>query len=50
MKKGKDAAGAAFAADRLKKLEDFIRTMDRLVGTLLTLEDLKRNIFNPLKK
>jgi len=50
MRKGSKDKGAAFAADRLKKLEDFITTMDRLVGTLLTLEDLKRNIFNPLKK
>jgi len=35
----------AFAVDRLKKLEDFIQTMDKLVGVLMTLEDLKRNIF-----
>ncbi len=34
----------AFALDRLKKLEDFISTMDKLVGMLLTLEDLKRNL------
>jgi DNA-binding transcriptional regulator GbsR (MarR family) len=48
--KGKKSAEAAFAAERLKKLEEFIKTMDRLVSTLLTLEDLKRNIFSPLMK
>jgi DNA-binding transcriptional regulator GbsR (MarR family) len=34
---------SAFAVDRLKKLEDFISTMDQVVGIVLTLEDLKRN-------
>ncbi len=41
---------AAFEAERLQKLEDFIRTMDKLVGTLLTLEDLKKNLFGFPKK
>jgi DNA-binding transcriptional regulator GbsR (MarR family) len=40
----------AFAVERLKKLEDFIGTMDQLVGMLLTLEDLKRNFLGPGKK
>lgn len=43
-------AEAAFAIERLKKLEDFIQTMDKLVGVLMTLEDLKRNIFGLTKK
>jgi DNA-binding transcriptional regulator GbsR (MarR family) len=30
--------------ERLKKLEDFFMTLDKLVGVLLTLEDLKRNL------
>ena len=34
----------SFATERLRKLEDFIKTMDQLVGVLLTFEDLKRNI------
>ncbi len=33
----------ALVIERLKKLEDFIKTLDKLVGVLLTLEDLKRN-------
>ncbi len=33
----------ALVIERLKKLEDFIRTMDKLISVLLTLEDLKRN-------
>ncbi len=41
---------AAFTAERLQKLEDFIRTMDKLVVTLLTLEDLKKNLFGFPKK
>jgi DNA-binding transcriptional regulator GbsR (MarR family) len=40
----------AFAIERLKKLEDFIQTMDKLVGVLMTLEDLKRNFFGLSKK
>jgi DNA-binding transcriptional regulator GbsR (MarR family) len=40
----------AFAIERLKKLEDFIQTMDKLVGVLLTLEDLKRNFLGLAKK
>jgi len=35
---------AAFVTERLAKLEDFIRTMDRFVSVLLKLEDLKRNL------
>jgi DNA-binding transcriptional regulator GbsR (MarR family) len=48
-KRGEDAhkreknAETAFAVERLKKLEDFIGTMDQFVGMVLTLEDLKRN-------
>ena len=41
---------AAFAIERLKKLEDFIQTMDKLVGVLMTLEDLKRNLFGLTRK
>lgn len=40
----------AIIIERLKKLEDFIVTMDRLVGVLLTLEDLKRNFLGSSKK
>jgi DNA-binding transcriptional regulator GbsR (MarR family) len=40
----------AFAIERLKKLEDFIQTMDKLVGVLMTLEDLHRNFFGLAKK
>jgi len=40
----------AFAIDRLKKLEDFIQTMDKLAGVLMTLEDLKRNFLGLAKK
>ncbi len=43
-------AETAFAIERLRKLEDFIRTMDKLVGFLLTLEDLKRNFLGLTKK
>lgn len=41
---------SAFAIERLKKLEDFITTMDRLVGLLLTFEDLKKNFLGISKK
>lgn len=34
----------SFYVERLKKLEEFIKTMDRLVAALLTFEDLKRNV------
>jgi len=40
----------AFAIERLKTLEDFIQTMDKLVGVLMTLEDLKRNFLGLAKK
>jgi len=43
-------AETAFAIERLKRLEDFIQTMDKTVGVLLTLEDLKRNLFGLAKK
>jgi len=43
-------AETAFAIERLKRLEDFIQTMDKMVGVLLTLEDLKRNFFGLAKK
>jgi DNA-binding transcriptional regulator GbsR (MarR family) len=43
-------AETAFATDRLKKLEDFIQTMDKMVGVMLTLEDLKRNFLGLAKK
>jgi len=36
--------------ERLKRLEDFIQTMDKLVGALMTLEDLKRNLLGLAKK
>lgn len=48
--KKEKSAETAFAIERLKKLEDFISTMDQLVNTLLTLEDLKRNFFGLGKK
>lgn len=44
------SAETAFAVERLKKLEDFISTMDQLVGMMLTLEDLKRNFLGFGKK
>jgi DNA-binding transcriptional regulator GbsR (MarR family) len=40
----------AFMAERLERLEDFISTMDRLVGVLITLEDLKKNFWSIGKK
>lgn len=43
-------ADTAFAAERLKKLEDFISTMDKLVGVFITLEDLKQNFMGVTKK
>lgn len=55
-KKGEEAhkkersADTAFAVERLKKLEDFISTMDQMVGMLLTLEDLKRSFFGSVRK
>jgi DNA-binding transcriptional regulator GbsR (MarR family) len=36
--------------ERLKKLEDFFVTLNKLVGVLLTLEDLKRNFLGFTKK
>ena len=48
-KKGKDV-DTAFTVDRLKKLEDFIKTMDQLVGIMLTLEDLKQNFLGIVKR
>ncbi len=48
-RKGKTAE-TAFVVERLKKLEDFIATMDQLVGMMLTLEDLKRNFIGFGKK
>lgn len=48
-KKAKTAE-TAFTVERLKKLEDFISTMDQLVGMMLTLEDLKRNFLGFRKK
>ncbi len=46
----KNSADTVFAIERLKKLEDFISTMDKFVGVLLTLEDLKRNFLGLSKK
>lgn len=40
----------AFAVERLKKLEDFIATMDKLVSVFITLEDLKQNFLGLTKK
>lgn len=48
--KKEKSADTTFALDRLKKLEEFIKTMDQLVGVLLTLEDLKRNFLGIVKK
>jgi HTH-type transcriptional regulator, glycine betaine synthesis regulator len=48
--KKEKSAETAFAVERLKKLEDFISTMDQLVGMLLTLEDLKKNFLGRGKK
>ena len=39
----------ALVIERLKKLDDFIKTMDKLVSVLLTLEDLKRNFLGVSK-
>ncbi|MCI0469701.1 MAG: hypothetical protein L0Y62_06520 [Nitrospirae bacterium] len=44
------SSDTAFAVDRLKKLEDFITKMDKLVSVLMTLEDLKRNFLGLSKK
>ena len=40
----------ALVIERLKNLEDFFMTLDKLVGVLLTLEDLKRNLLGFPKK
>jgi DNA-binding transcriptional regulator GbsR (MarR family) len=48
--KKEKSVDTAFAVDRLKKLEDFITSMDQLVGVMLTLEDLKRNFLGIVKK
>lgn len=48
--KSAKTAETAFAIERLKKLEDFIQTMDKLVSVFMTLEDLKRNFFGPAKE
>ncbi|OGW32445.1 MAG: hypothetical protein A2X59_10970 [Nitrospirae bacterium GWC2_42_7] len=48
--KANKTAETAFAIERLKKLEDFIQTMDKLAGVLMTLEDLKRNFLGLAKK
>jgi DNA-binding transcriptional regulator GbsR (MarR family) len=50
VQKAAKSAEAAFAVERLKRLEDFIQTMDKLVGVLMTLEDLKKNLFVLNKK
>lgn len=42
---------AQFAVDRLRKLEEFISSMDKLVNVLTLLDDLKRGLFGKgLKK
>ncbi|MBI1811784.1 MAG: hypothetical protein HY035_01705 [Nitrospirae bacterium] len=43
-------AETAFTIERLKKLEDFIMTIDKLAGVLLTIEDLKRKFLGLSKK
>lgn len=43
-------AETAFAVERLKKLEDFIMTMDQMVGMLMTLDNLKQNFLGFGKK
>jgi DNA-binding transcriptional regulator GbsR (MarR family) len=40
----------AIIIERMKKLEDFFVTLDKLVSVLLTLEDLKRNFLGFSKK
>ena len=42
--------GTAVIIERMKKLEDFFVTLDKLVSVLLTLEDLKRNFLGFTKK
>jgi HTH-type transcriptional regulator, glycine betaine synthesis regulator len=42
-------AETAFTVERLRRIEDFISTMNKFVGVLLTTEDLKRN-FSGFKK
>ncbi len=55
-KKAEDAsrkektADTAFALERLKNLEDFISTMDQLVGVITALEDLKQSFLFGLGK
>jgi DNA-binding transcriptional regulator GbsR (MarR family) len=44
-KKTKNAE-TAFTVERLKKLEEFIGTMDKMVGLLLALDELKLNVFS----
>lgn len=41
--KNAQSAEAAFVLESLRRLEEFIATMDRMVGLILTLEDLKKN-------
>lgn len=50
MQKAAKTAEAAFAIERLKKLEDFIQSIDKPVGVLMPLEDVKRNLFGLTKK
>lgn len=45
VQKKEKSADAAFAVERLKKLEAFISTMDQFVGMMLALEDVKRTVF-----
>lgn len=40
----------AAITERLKNLEDFFATLDKVVGVLLTLEDLKKNLLGFPKK
>ena len=39
-----------FAVERLRRLEEFIQSMDKLVAVLMTLDDLKRNFLGLTKK
>jgi hypothetical protein len=50
IRKAAKSAEAAFAADRLAKLKEFIKSMDKLVAALLTLENLKHTVLKPMKK
>lgn len=43
--KASSAPDPAFLAERFGRIEDFISTMDKIVGVLVTLEEIKHNYF-----